>query len=404
MKKFYLILAMCMATSAFAQNSFPASNAIWNIRINDDCNNCTHPTYPVPWWENVIYSLEGDTIIDDVVYRKLYHSSYANNVFCGGIREVNQKVWFRMGNDEFLLYDFGASVGDTVWHNLTTSNAFIWYLPSIEPSCSVINSIEIKDGIKYLHTNTIPGYGGSVWIEGMGSPEGLFGHLPMWLCTCFERYVYTLQCFMHNDTVKKMSCECSTCFYCPLYYPLLVSINGYYFDEIDTLYFDNQIEPITIPLYAAHPGYYGYPPFTYLWSTNSEKYIIEDSTIKNPTFSFLGEVTVYLKVTDNCLGACGSIPVYDTLTFKMLPLGENEISNYGISVFPNPAKDIINIKVPEITEIKSINIYSMDGKLVRKSKYFFFTEQIDISKLEIGTYIIKIETDKGSFNKIIIKN
>ena len=36
--------------------------------------------------------------------------------------------------------------------------------------------------------------------------------------------------------------------------------------------------------------------------------------------------------------------------------------------------------------------------------YKFDTDQINLSKLQSGNYIISIETEKGNFNQIIIKN
>ena len=61
MKKLYLILVMCIATSAFAQNSFPTSNAIWNesIFVNDRQS-------------EELFGLLGDTIINEKLYSKLY--------------------------------------------------------------------------------------------------------------------------------------------------------------------------------------------------------------------------------------------------------------------------------------------------------------------------------------------
>ena len=146
---------------------------------------------------------------------------------------------------------------------------------------------------------------------------------------------------------------------------------------------------------------FGYPPYTYHWTTNSETYVIEDSTIYNPIFSFLGDVTVYLKVTD----ACSCIPAYDTLTLSMHGVG---MLDYGLSdiitIFPNPTKDILNIEIRENIKIQSIVIYCMDGKLIENNMYSFQSGQLNVSRLQTGTYVINIETEKGNFNQIIIKN
>ena len=402
MKKIILTITLIgLAVFLNAQNSFPTSNAIWNMKIVEECwggyYNCPGAQ---PHNENVQYRIEGDTTINDILYSKLY----CQNAVCGEIREDNQQVWFRMENQEYLLFDFGASEGDTVWHNLETNNAYAWILPDIGYGYSIIQSIAIVDGIKHLYT--ITNYGNSnEWIEEMGSSNGIFGHLPMQQCLCEEWFNHSLGCFMLNDEIKYISCECDSCFKCPFKYPLRVQVKcpecpNYNFSGADTVTFDYQTDPVDVNLQALPLPYHGYSPFTYHWSTNSETYIIQNTTIYNPTISFLGEVTIFLTVTDFC-GHRSSA----TLTLLMNPLGisNNEISD-NISIFPNPAKDIINIETTENIAIKTINIYSIDGKLIEANKYSFNGGKLNISRLTTGSYILNLETDKGKFSKTIIKN
>jgi hypothetical protein len=76
----------------------------------------------------------------------------------------------------------------------------------------------------------------------------------------------------------------------------------------------------------------------------------------------------------------------------------------NISIYPNPITDILNIDIPKNINVKSINIYSIDGKIIEKNMYSFKSEQLNISKLATGSYVLNIETDKGDFSQIIIKN
>jgi len=420
MKKIVILFAIIIGLPIFsiAQNSFPTSNAIWNVKVAEVSFYGIPPLPPpLPFNENVLYCIEGDTTINDTLYSRLYNLNYKTNSdttfiaehvskynFLGGIREENQEVWFRMENQEYLLYDFGASVGDTVWHNLVTSNAGICYRPDREPSFSVIQNIQIIDGIKYLYTLTNLD-NANIWIEGMGGNNGLFGHLPMYRCLGYEWVEYSLGCFKHNDTIKYISCTCGNCFYCPFTYPLRVMIDCQGEQWSDTIYFSCQTEPVQVDLLAwmppiMAPVYIGIPPFTYLWTTNSKTYTIKDSTISNPTFSFLGEVTVYLKVAD----ACGYV-TYDTLTLSMNKTG---ISDYelpdNVLIFPNPTNNVLHIEINGNIEIKAISIYNIDGKLIEKNKYSFNSGQLNIGNLAKGSYTINIETAKGIFTKIITKN
>jgi len=69
----------------------------------------------------------------------------------------------------------------------------------------------------------------------------------------------------------------------------------------------------------------------------------------------------------------------------------------SISIYPNPASDIITIK--GIENINFIKVYSISGTL---EKQVFNTNQIDISELSSGVYLIQI--DNGiKFTKKVIK-
>ena len=70
------------------------------------------------------------------------------------------------------------------------------------------------------------------------------------------------------------------------------------------------------------------------------------------------------------------------------------------SIFPNPVTDgRLNINVPE-TKPSELTIYNLLGQIVRKSS---FAEQIDVSKLENGVYIIEVEVEGTITNRRFIK-
>ena len=70
-------------------------------------------------------------------------------------------------------------------------------------------------------------------------------------------------------------------------------------------------------------------------------------------------------------------------------------------VYPNPAKDQINIKIKDNSSILSVNIYNNLGQKVLMITYP--KKNIDISDLEKGIYYIKIKTDSTVETKKIIK-
>lgn len=70
-----------------------------------------------------------------------------------------------------------------------------------------------------------------------------------------------------------------------------------------------------------------------------------------------------------------------------------------LTIFPNPAHDILYISNLDITnKILPFQIINIDGKIVQKG--LLNSEGIDISSLNSGVFIITINTDKSSINKI----
>ncbi|MBW6533516.1 MAG: T9SS type A sorting domain-containing protein [Mariniphaga sp.] len=116
---------------------------------------------------DMCYKIEGDTTIQEIVYKKLgfWHNCNNRRYIRGFLRETEEgKVYFRDNDihnfNEYLLYDFGMKVGDTV-HN------------GINNSSYVLDSVKIgSDGKKRYHISEIPGIK-DIWIEEVGSVLGL---------------------------------------------------------------------------------------------------------------------------------------------------------------------------------------------------------------------------------------
>ncbi|MET0945006.1 MAG: T9SS type A sorting domain-containing protein, partial [Flavobacterium sp.] len=92
-----------------------------------------------------------------------------------------------------------------------------------------------------------------------------------------------------------------------------------------------------------------------------------------------------------------------TTTIAVLATQDFVFSNY-FTVYPNPVKDILNIKAKETIEVTSINIYNTLGQLVLVIPNAQNTKIVDVSGLTSGNYFIKINSDKGTANTKFIKN
>ena len=74
----------------------------------------------------------------------------------------------------------------------------------------------------------------------------------------------------------------------------------------------------------------------------------------------------------------------------------------NIIAFPNPASDMLFIQVPQEIKIKSLGIYTIEGKQL--TSFSTRAKQIDVSGLSAGVYVLKIHTNKGTVRQKFIKN
>lgn len=76
-------------------------------------------------------------------------------------------------------------------------------------------------------------------------------------------------------------------------------------------------------------------------------------------------------------------------------------STNDILIYPNPFSDNLIISANSSAEIKMVSIYGIDGKLVFKSVPK--NGKIEVGHLNVGLYILKVETNKGIKTSKLIK-
>ena len=153
MRKIFIILLLIGSTSVFAQTyfSFPDSVAVWKQKSGFfDGMNIYETHYAL--------FMNGDTMINNTSYNKLYYSNNPNNIdsinspYYGAIREENKRIYFFLDslynsspgyyfcftldipslNEEVLLYDFNVNVGDTVYYpHLDSTYVIINWIDSV---------------------------------------------------------------------------------------------------------------------------------------------------------------------------------------------------------------------------------------------------------------------------------
>ena len=89
----------------------------------------------------------------------------------------------------------------------------------------------------------------------------------------------------------------------------------------------------------------------------------------------------------------------DNISFSKSNLAVSDVNKTNIKVYPNPVVDQLNIKTYET--IKSVQIYSLDGKLLKTINGN--TTTVDFKNYPKGSYLVKIETNKSTTSQKVIK-
>lgn len=170
MKKFNLIFFLLISyISVNGQDYLPMleENTVWSIMHEK-------------------HTLIGDTIINDLTYKKLYFHNFLEEftpdslVYIAAMREdeTNEKVYFiwKGYEEEFLLYDFSLEVGN----EFVVLSPMFWIVGPEFQYDMWERTVEVSDvfyqNIAGKDRKTIkvgPFYNHEYWIEGLGSSKGL---------------------------------------------------------------------------------------------------------------------------------------------------------------------------------------------------------------------------------------
>ena len=200
--KFYTLLAALLLTGGWkmqAQEYLP---------IAQKGNEWHTFETAIHWINNIVNWCTGDTIIEDVRYMKIMGSiNDGPSALFTVLREENGKVWMRYlsTSEETLLYDFTASVGDTLCFGEPGAS---FVLDSI--STEQIGGVDRRKfwfGLEYDDLGRPRTQ--ETWVEGIGSDYGLlwsgYWRIPDgWHC---------LLCFHQNGELVWQNPEYNTCTY-----------------------------------------------------------------------------------------------------------------------------------------------------------------------------------------------
>ena len=116
--------------------------------------------------------LKGDTVINELTYKKVQTTTPYKTYCYYGLREEDRKVYAYVFNaqQEFLLYDFNAEVGDVVMAGMQGDRS---------KKCTIVEKreVELQGEPFYFYAVEVTEYENSsyrsYWVEGIGSPLGI---------------------------------------------------------------------------------------------------------------------------------------------------------------------------------------------------------------------------------------
>ena len=87
-----------------------------------------------------------------------------------------------------------------------------------------------------------------------------------------------------------------------------------------------------------------------------------------------------------------------------VPLGTSSFEiDALVVVFPNPANDFLNIRIPNNIETKTLEITNVLGQKVLNQQFNSEETKIDVSKFQAGTYLIKVKSESEETTSKFIK-
>ena len=86
-------------------------------------------------------------------------------------------------------------------------------------------------------------------------------------------------------------------------------------------------------------------------------------------------------------------------TLNVGQLAVSDVKKNSVNVYPNPAKDVINIS--NVSSKAQFEIYSVGGQLVNQG---ITDGKVNVSKLTKGVYILSIESNGEKTQTKFIKN
>lgn len=118
----------------------------------------------------------------------------------------------------------------------------------------------------------------------------------------------------------------------------------------------------------------------------------------NPQAAGTGTFTISYTYTGG--NACSNV-AHSTIMVANCTGIEESLSSAGLEVYPNPAQDVLYIKLSD-TDTYTVTVYNMTGNLVYSGKTSEMLHAIDLREFSKGLYILNVSSLQGQLSKKIL--
>jgi len=106
------------------------------------------------------------------------------------------------------------------------------------------------------------------------------------------------------------------------------------------------------------------------------------------------------KTTPDCSGKTQTATYYVKVLPSSQDISNNTIiipdeSELACRVYPNPAKDLLHVELPDNIQEGRIELVALSGKIVLSNTILENPVQIDTKSIAPGFYLLKVTTGKG---------
>ncbi len=96
------------------------------------------------------------------------------------------------------------------------------------------------------------------------------------------------------------------------------------------------------------------------------------------------------------------------ILFKIYPAQTNQLDfiedfENNIEIYPNPSEGLVTISLSNYKDDAFVSVYDLAGNEILSERPFNESTILDLSNSSTGVYILKVRTQKGTFNKRIIR-